>query len=161
MRLPRPSTMVGTLELGIDDLAQRLLPSVTAVELARPGTVVQRGETIATLHGAGRTVRITSPISGSIAGVNAAVLRDPGLMKRDGYGRGWLVAVAPADASFADLPNGDEAESWLRAEAARWSRFVEERLGFAATDGGELIAPAPWLVDETGWSELTEAFLHV
>ena len=32
---------------------QRLLPSVSAVELPRAGTIVARGETIATLHGGG------------------------------------------------------------------------------------------------------------
>jgi len=151
----------GTLEVGLDDLAQRLLPSVTAVELPPPGAVVAPGETIATLHGGGRSIRIPSPVAARIAGVNAAVLRDPGIVKRDGYGRGWLVAVVPADPSFADLPRGDEAEAWLRCESARWRRFVEERLGFASADGGELIAPAPWLVGEKAWSELTEAFLHV
>ncbi len=150
----------GTLELGIDDLAQRLLPSVTAVDLPRPGATVVRGEPIAVLHGGGRSVRIAAPTAGTIVGVNAAVLRDPALVKRDGYGRGWLVAIAPADPSFADLPRGVEAESWLQREAARWSRFVEDRLGFAAADGGELLAPAPWLVGEKGWRDLAAAFLE-
>jgi glycine cleavage system H lipoate-binding protein len=149
----------GALELGLDDLAQRLLPSVTAVELPRPGTAVARGEPVATLHGGGLAVRIPAPVAGTVAGVNAAVLRDPALVKRDGYGRGWLVAIAPSDASFDRLPQGAEAESWLRREAGRWTRFVEERLGFAAADGGELVAPAPWLVGEAGWRELTREFL--
>ncbi len=148
-----------TLELGIDDLAQRLLPSVTAVELPRPGTKVARGETIATLHGGGWAVPIPAPLAGTVAGVNAAVLRDPALVKRDGYGRGWLVAVTPSDPLVTGLLRGPEAESWLQRESARWSRFVEERLGFAAADGGELVAPAPWLVGEEGWRELTSAFL--
>lgn len=147
------------LEIGIDDLAQRLLPSVTLVEAPRPGTSIARGDTIATLHGGGRTVRIPSPVAGTIAGVNAAVLRDPGLVKRDGYQRGWLVAISPAERSFADLPCGVQAESWLRRESARWSRFLEDRLGFAAADGGELVSPAPWLVGEEGWKALTAAFL--
>jgi glycine cleavage system H lipoate-binding protein len=147
------------LELGVDDLAQRLLPSVTAVELPRRGTQVARGETIAVLHGGARAVRIPAPVAGTITGVNAAVLRDPGLVKAEGYGRGWLVALAPADPSFADLPQGDAAEGWLRRESARWSRFLEERLGFAAADGGELIAPAPWLVGEENWKALTAEFL--
>ncbi len=148
------------MELGIDDLAQRLLPSVTAVELARPGAEVARGETVAVLHGGGRAVRIPAPVAGTIAGVNAAVVRDPALVKREGYGRGWLVAIAPADPSYALLPHGEQAEGWLRREAARWSRFFEERLGFAAADGGELVSPAPWLVGEEGWKALTAAFLE-
>jgi glycine cleavage system H protein len=150
----------GALELGIDDLAQRLLTSVTAVDLAGPGMTVARGDIIAVLHGGGREVRIEAPVAGTIAGMNAAVLRDPALVKRDGYARGWLVAITPADPSFAALPRGEEAESWLRRESARWSRFVEERLGFSAADGGELLAPAPWLVGEAGWTELTTAFLR-
>jgi glycine cleavage system H lipoate-binding protein len=148
------------LELGVDDLAQRLLPSVTAVELPYAGKTVAKGDVVALLHGGGRAVPIRAPVAGTIAGVNAAVVRDPALVKRDGYGRGWLVALTPADPSFTALPRGEEAESWLRRESARWSRFVEERLGFSAADGGELVAPAPWLVGEAGWSELTAAFLQ-
>ncbi len=150
----------GALELGIDDLAQRLLPSVTAVDVPRPGTAVERGQPIATLHGGGRAVTIPAPISGTIAGVNASVLRDPGLVKRDGYRKGWLVAIAPADAAWEALPREQEAESFLRKESARWSRFFEERLGFAAADGGELVAPAPWIIGEDGWKALTMEFLR-
>jgi glycine cleavage system H lipoate-binding protein len=150
----------GALELGLDDLAQRLLPSVTAVDLPRPGTPVERGQPVAVLAGGGREVAIPAPISGTIAGVNAAVLRDPALVKRDGYGKGWLVAIAPADAAWEALPREQEAESFIRRESARWSRFLEERLGFAAADGGELVAPAPWIVGEEGWRELTAEFLR-
>jgi glycine cleavage system H lipoate-binding protein len=149
----------GTLELGLDDLAQRLLPSVTAVELPRPGTFFARGQPLATLHGGGRVVRIPAPFSGKIAGLNAAVLRDPALVKRDGYGRGWLVAVEPSDDAWEALPRAEEAETFMRRESARWSRFLEDRLGFAAADGGEVIAPTPWLVGEEGWSALTAEFL--
>jgi glycine cleavage system H lipoate-binding protein len=149
------------LALGLDDLAQRLLPSVTAVELPNPGKVVRRGDPIAVLHGGVREVRIPAPVAGTIIGVNAAVLRDPGLVKRDVYGRGWLVAIAPADAAWERLPRASEAESFMRRESARWSAFFEERLGFAAADGGELVAPAPWLIGESGWRALVAAFLTV
>ena len=149
----------GALEIGLDDLARRLLPSVTAVELPRPGTAVRRGEPVATLYGGGRALRIPAPVGGHIVGANGAVVRDPGLVKRDGYGRGWLVAISPADESFATLPSGELAETWTRREAARWTRYLEERLGFAAADGGELVSPAPWLVGEEGWNALTEEFL--
>ncbi len=148
------------VELGLDGIAQRLMPSVTAVELARPGTRVARGETIATLHGGGRALDIPAPVDGTVSGINAAVLRDPALVKRDGYGRGWLVVLAPADEAYAALPRAVQAEVWMRREASRWNRFVEERLGFAAADGGALVAPAPWLIGEEGWRDLTAAFLR-
>lgn len=148
------------LELGLDGIAQRLMPSVTAVELARPGTRVARGAPIATLHGGGRALEIPAPLDGTVTGINAAVLRDPSRVKRDGYGSGWLVVLRPADEAYAELPRASQAESWMRREAARWNRLVEERLGFAAADGGALVAPAPWLLGEDGWRDLTRAFLR-
>jgi glycine cleavage system H lipoate-binding protein len=149
------------LELGLDGIAQRLMPSVTAVDIARPGTRVSRGDTVATLHGGGRALEIPAPFAGLVTGVNSAVVRDPGLVKRDGYGRGWLLVVSPADeAAYEALPRAGAAESWMRAEALRWNRFVEDRLGFAAADGGVLVAPAPWLIGEEGWRALSETFLR-
>jgi glycine cleavage system H protein len=149
----------GALEIGLDDLALHLLPSVSEVDLPRPGTRVERGEVLARLHGGGHEIAIRSPIAGAVVGVNAAVLRDPALVKLDGYGRGWLVALEPSDEGLAELPRGSAAEDFLRREAGRFARFLEERLGFAAADGGELMHPAPWLVGEEGWKALAAAFL--
>ena len=55
----------------------------------------------------------------------------------------------------------ESAESWMRREAVRWNHFLEDQLGFAAADGGELVAPAPWLIGESGWRALAAAFLTV
>ena len=67
--------------------------------------------------------------------------------------------IAPLDESFSTLPHGELAETWIRREAARWTRYLEERLGFATADGGDLVSPAPWLVGEEGWKALTQEFL--
>lgn len=149
----------GSLEIGIDDLAQRILPSVTAVELPRAGSSLKKGEIVATLHGGGRAVPIAAPVTGTVVGVNASVVRDPGLVKRDGYGRGWLVAIAPEGEDWARLPEGAEAERWMGAESLRFTRFLEDKLGVAAADGGELVAPAPWLIGDDGYRALAAAFL--
>lgn len=149
----------GTLAVGLDDLALRLMPSVTGLEVPRAGTPVKRGEPLATLFAGSRTLTIPSPVTGTVTGVNRAALRDPGLVKREGYGRGWVVSLAPADEAFAALPRGERAERFMREESARWTRFMEEELGFAAADGGHLVAPAPSLVGEAGWKRLTAAFL--
>jgi glycine cleavage system H lipoate-binding protein len=149
----------GSLRIGLDALALRLMPTVNAVELKPAGTRVTKGSTIATIHAGARSLAIRSPVDGVVVAANAAALRDPSLVKTDGYGRGWLVTVAPADMAFASLPSGRTAESFLREEAARWNHFVEARLGYAAADGGELVAPAPWLLGDKGWSELAEAFI--
>jgi glycine cleavage system H protein len=149
----------GSLRIGLDALALRLMPTVNAVELKPAGTRVTKGSTIATIHAGARSLAIRSPVDGVVVAANAAALRDPSLVKTDGYGRGWLVTVAPADMAFASLPSGRTAETFLREEAARWNHFIEGKLGYAAADGGELVAPAPWLLGDKGWTELAEAFV--
>lgn len=148
----------GELAIGIDALAARLMPSVTGLEVARAGTHVEKGETIATLYAGARTLNIPAPVSGTVTGANRSVLRDPALVRSEGYGRGWIVAVRPANEEFADLPRGDRAERFMKAESARWDRFVETELCYAAADGGHLIAPVPALIGEDGWKKLAEAF---
>jgi glycine cleavage system H lipoate-binding protein len=149
----------GSLRVGLDALALRLMPTVNAVDFKPAGTRVSKGSTVATIHAGARSLAVRSPVDGVVVAVNAAALRDPGLVKSDGYGRGWLVTVAPADLAFASLPHGSAAEQFLREESARWNHFVEGRLGYAAADGGELVAPAPWLLGDEGWRELATAFV--
>jgi len=148
----------GELAIGLDALASRLMPSVTAVEVARSGAYVEKGSPIATLFAGGRTLAIPAPVSGFVIGANRSVLNNPDLVKSEGYGRGWLVAVKPLDESFASLPRGDKAERFMVAESTRWDRLVENELCFAAADGGHLVAPVPALIGEAGWRKLAAAF---
>ncbi len=151
----------GALEVGIDDLALRLLPAVTAVDAVRTGTRVKRGETIATLWGGGRQLPVRAPFDARIAGVNAAVVRDPSLVGSDGYGRGWLVALEPANDQWTAFPAGAAADGWMAKEAQRWNHQLEQQLGIAAADGGELINPAPWILGEERWNALVASFTEV
>ena len=148
----------GELAIGLDALASRLMPSVTSVETARSGAYVEKGSPIATLFAGGRTLSIPAPVSGFVIGANKAVLRNPELVKSEGYSRGWLVAVKPLDETFAKLPRGDKAERFMAAESSRWDRFVEAELCFAAADGGHLVAPVPALIGEAGWRKLAAEF---
>lgn len=147
------------LRVGLDDLAQRLLPWAVAVELPAPGRKVKAGEPVARVSSGGQEALVAAPVSGTVVTVNPAVAGEPTLLKSDSYGRGWLFAVEPADESWRRLPTGEAARGWLRAESERLARFYEHQLGFAAADGGELTAPPPSLLGESQWKALTKAFL--
>jgi glycine cleavage system H lipoate-binding protein len=150
----------GELEIGVDDLAQRLLPSATSVELPRPGMRVHRGDPIAVVRAGGRAIRVGSPIDGTVLRVNGKARRDPSLVKREPYGRGWLFSLAPADGEYLKFPQDREADGWMRSERARLCRLVEDALGLAAADGGELVAPAPALLGEEGWKKVVASFIR-
>jgi glycine cleavage system H protein len=150
----------GTLAVGVDEVAERLLPSATSVELPAPGMVVRRGDPIAVIRAGRRAIRVGAPVDGTIVRVNRRARRNPALVKEDPYGSGWLFAIAPKDAGWRSFRGGAIAELWIAAERRRLALLVEEQLGLAAADGGELVDPAPALLAEDGWRRVVASMLH-
>jgi len=149
-----------SLKVGLDDLAQRILPWTVAVELPSPGQLVKEGEPVATLSCGGRDVRVAAPVSGRVLAVNVDVMREPTLAKSENYGNGWLFAIEPEGQAWKKLPFGERARSWLRAEGERLEIFYETQLGMAAADGGELIGSPDTLLDDAQWKALAHSFLR-
>ena len=149
-----------SLKVGLDDLAQRILPWTVAVDMPREGQMVKAGEPVATLSCGERQVQVAAPTTGRIVAVNPEVMREPTLAKSENYGSGWLFAIEPANQEWKSLPFGETAREWLRAEGHRLERFYEDQLGMAAADGGELIAAPDTLLNDEQWKDLTRNFLR-
>lgn len=146
------------LKVGLDGVAQELLPWALAVELPRPGALLREGEVAAVVSCGGVEARIAAPVTGAVVAVNAEVAREPSLVKEDGFGRGWLFAVEPVDARWSTLPAGDIAREWIERESERLQRFLEARLG--AEGLASRASPAPKQLVGADWDDLTRAFLH-
>jgi hypothetical protein len=115
---------------------------------------------VATLSCGDREVQIAAPATGHVVALNPEVLREPTLAKSENYGSGWLFAIEPANDDWKQLPAGEKARSWLRAEGERLERFYETQLGLAAADGGELVASPDTLLSDAQWKALTRSFLR-
>lgn len=150
----------GALVVGLDEIAGAILPSATAVELPRPGMVVHRGDPIVVIHAGKRTVRVGAPVDGIVERVNRRLRRSPALVKDEPYRRGWIFEITPDGEGWKKLPAGLKADTFILAERRRLAHFIEEELGLAAADGGELVAPAPALLGEEGWKKVVAAFMH-
>lgn len=146
------------VKVGIDGVAQEILPWALSVALPRPGQELAEGEVAAVISCGGDEARIAAPVAGRVVAVNAEVERDPALVKEDGYGRGWLFALEPTDTRWSTLPAGDVARAWLAQESERLDRFLEARLGFAGLASRS--GPAPKVMPPGDWRDLTQAFLH-
>ncbi len=150
----------GDFDVGIDDIARKIIPGSSMVDLPKPGTRFHKGDPIAVVHAGGREVMISAPLDGEVTRVNSAVRNEPSLVRDEAYGRGWLFSFAPADASYLRFPSGFEAAGWLGREKERLGAFIESELGIAAADGGELTAPMPAALGEEGWRKVVAKFLH-
>jgi glycine cleavage system H protein len=150
----------GDFDVGIDDIARKIIPGSSSVELPKPGARFRKGDPIAVVHAGGREVTINAPLDGEVTRINSAVCREPTLVRSEAYGRGWLFSFAPSDASYLRFPSGFEAAGWLGRERTRLSAYIETELGIASADGGELTAPIPAALGEEGWRKVVAKFLH-
>lgn len=83
--------------LGISDYAQDRIRGLKFVELPEVGTAVAKGDELGSLEGRKRVSPVYSPVSGKIMAVNQTLSEEPGQIKNDPYGQGWLVEIAPDD----------------------------------------------------------------
>ncbi len=151
--------LLGGLKVGLDDLAQRLFPDLKAIELPRPGRLVQRGQPAIYLRSEGREAFLPAPITGLVVAVNRLVEQMPGLLNSSPYGRGWLFAIRPVSLAWREFPTGPTASVWFQAEGERLRQTLENELGLAAADGGQLIEHPATLLPPDRWATVVSAFL--
>jgi glycine cleavage system H protein len=148
----------GALLVGMDDLAQRLLPAIDSVSVPEEGMALHKGDALGTLRMGERAITLKSPIDGKVVAVNPRVEADPSTVHRDPYRRGWLVSMKPATIDYQAFSTGTKAEKWFQEEDRRLTVFLEDRLGLAAADGGELTMPPHALLSDAAWQEMERQF---
>jgi len=151
--------LLGGFRIGLDDLAQRLFPNLSALELPKPGRLLRKGEPAIYLRSEGREAWLPSPLTGMVLAVNHSVERMPALMNASPYGRGWLYAVRPLNDEYRGLPTGARARTWFRGEEDRLRVTLEHELGFAAADGGQLVEHPATLLPPDRWNTVISSFL--
>ncbi len=149
------------VRLGFDDLGQKILSHITAITLPAPGTRLKEGQALTQVACGNRQAVIPAPVGGTIVAINDAVIRNPEIVHRDPYRRGWLVALKPDTTAYIRMPWGDAARNWLRQETERLSRFMEQELQLHAADGGEFTGPSASFLDAKQWRDMVREFLKV
>lgn len=84
------------LVVGLTDYLQTSAGDVALVELPEPGQEVVAGQEVAVIETIKTTVRVQSPVSGTVVEVNTALEEDPQAINQDAYGQGWLFCVEPS-----------------------------------------------------------------
>jgi glycine cleavage system H protein len=102
--------------VGITDYAQDALGDIVDVELPTVGPEVAVGAKLGEVESTKSVSEIYSPVAGTVAAVNDALLDTPEKINADPYGEGWICELEPADpdglealldaAAYADLTSG-------------------------------------------------------
>lgn len=148
------------IRVGMDDFASKLTGRVDSITLPQRGQWIRQGQKVCTLHRDGTTVDMVSPIEGSVADINEALVRDPELAQKDPYGEGWLLTVQSPDAktNFRNLLGGAMARWWTEESAARLQRKMPAMLGALAQDGGAAVDDLAAHIPDQDWAVLAKEF---
>ena len=149
----------GSVRIGLDDIAQKILPGARVLQFAPVGTDFRQGDALAMLEVGEHQLPIVAPTDGRVVDVNRRVAREPELLHRDPYRRGWLARVVPLSRSFERFPTGEAAGTWMHREDHRLNAFLEAELGIAAADGGEWIVPPAAMLSDEQFESLRREFL--
>ena len=151
----------GTVAVGVDDFAQRLV-APTRIELPHAGAVVAQGEAAVALGDEKFSVPLVSPVNGTVVAVNRAVAEHPDLLQ-DAYGAGWLFKVkAPRlEADQRQLLHAASARHFLDGEAEALAMRASPEVGQVLQDGGVPVhGLARALAGDAGWEALAREFFH-
>ena len=151
--------------VGADELTGVLLGAVEHVELPVPGAEVRQGERAWRLSRGGRVVDQLSPVTGTVEELNTEVLKNPGLVNRFPYAKGWLLKVVPSELpdNMSNLFSGDLAREWLDLSRAHVNAVFAPNLPnvqATAQDGGELIQGLGDRMTEQQWSAVRREFFR-
>jgi glycine cleavage system H lipoate-binding protein len=133
----------GTVRIGIDDLARRLLGRVREIRVPQLGTTPRSGQKALSFSGDAGDVDLPMPIGGTIVSRNEELLADPGRLQATPHQEVWLVRTRPSrlQDDLNGLLYGRRVASWLRAEMERVrSRLLAAHAVEVGTlpDGGTL-----------------------
>ena len=104
--------------VGITDFAQEQLGDIVYVDLPEVGSNLDQSSKLGEVESVKAVSDIFSPIGGEVIEVNQAVIDSPELVNQDPSGSGWLVKLAPTDASaeFNSLLTSDEYDELTENE---------------------------------------------
>ncbi len=118
----------GTLSVGLDDMARRVVGTPDRVDLPTAGERLEVNGPAGRLRTRGRDVRVLSPVDGRVVGVS-------------GEGVAFTLRVDPGrTADLRHLLSGGEVRAWGLRELERLQAALGSSvLGAALADGGELV----------------------
>jgi len=148
------------VRVGADEFAAALLGKIAKIELPKPGQWIRQGQKVMTFLRDGVETEMVSPTEGEVMEINREVVENPSMLRKDPYGKGWLLAVHVPDEENTTrnlIPKSLVGE-WIREAAERLYARQPALAGAVAADGGrpaeDLLAGLP----DANWAEVTAEF---
>ncbi len=125
----------GSVKVGMDDFARKLIGKVSAIEFPNVGMTVKAGQPLFSVRQKNRSISFLAPVGGKVTRTNSSLKEDCGALDMTPYAGNW-VCVIDSDSLEADTPAlriGKAAVGLFQDDIELFRKF----LAAAGRDGGE------------------------
>jgi CheY-like chemotaxis protein/glycine cleavage system H lipoate-binding protein len=133
----------GTVRVGPDDLIRKIFEKIDHVELPKTREKIEKGETLFSLKFGDYSLKIPSPVSGTITSVNSEHAEHPEWLAIKPFGLSWMCGIEPSNLAreLPDLRIGRDSINWYQEEIDRYqelsSKFTEHIAQYESIETGE------------------------
>ena len=154
------ATTRGTVTIGIDNFAQKVVGAIDAIELPKVGRPLKQGRIAWRLHRGNRVLPQLAPIDGTVVEVNRDLQKDTSLANQSPYNRGWVLKVKPTrlKENLRNLLHGQLADKWSELVKSQLAARFPQSLGPVYQDGGELIDGVGNTLTDEEWEIVKREF---
>ena len=134
----------GTVRVGPDDLIRKIFEKIDHVELPKTREKIEKGETLFSLNYGDYSLKIPSPVSGTITSVNSEHAEHPEWLAIKPFGLSWMCGIEPSNLAreLPDLRIGRDSINWYQEEIDRYqelsSKFTEHIAQYESIETGEI-----------------------
>ena len=92
----------GIAVIGITEYAQSELGDIVFVELPKVGAKFKQMDVFGTIEAVKAVSDLFAPVGGEVVGVNDELAKEPELINKESYGKGWMIKIKMSDSSEYD-----------------------------------------------------------
>ncbi len=154
------------VRIGLDGILARLFSRIKTIALPQEGEIATQGQCFAHIMQERHILQIISPLSGTIQNVNQLLKKNPQLLIRDPWDKGWLATIRPANLEhdLKSLMFGKKAMDWYQAKQQVIAEAGvvmlgpdKKSLGRTLQDGGEQIAGVADMLSSEQFERIIES----
>jgi CheY-like chemotaxis protein len=118
----------GTVRVGLDDFALKILGPIDDIELPSKGQKMSKGDTLFTILKGKHRLSLLSPVSGSIASTNNELRDRMDYLQMKPYELGWACTIEPSNlpGDLQTLIVGADSVSWYKKEIEAFNKSLSE-----------------------------------
>ncbi len=148
------------MRVGVDEFAAALAGHIERIELPKPGQWIRQGQKVWALFRDGEKTDMVSPTEGEVVEINPEVVRNPDLLRKDPYGKGWLalIHVPDEESTSRNLVPPGLVRNWMREAVGRLYARQPQLAGAVAADGGLPMEDLLGSLPDANWKQVTSEF---